>query len=272
MRPEFRHGSSKPLGAAFSVDGTFRLWTRSGHRASLHRPPSQQAPAAPSGTRRALMLAEYFADFASGSPGANLGPIPRLLNLNPCNWSKPKTGDDDMSFQVIGFFAVALATVSCAEVAVAAPQALRGKSILINWSESRRERTESGEERSRNTPFKMTIYVSTQDRIFNRLSVGAGNSDQTAGSSDASRFASRSVVFSGSRVSVTNTFMGAAGARQISANFDANFTGCSANVAIGRSGTGQPVKQRLMGGGHVVLLSASVGSVNCSIIDGNALN
>jgi hypothetical protein len=177
-----------------------------------------------------------------------------------------------LSIPVIGFCAVAFAIFSFAEVAVAAPQALRGKSIQISWSESRRERTESGEERSRNTPFKMTIYVSTQDKIFNRLSVAGGNSDQTGGSSDASRFASRSVVFSGSRVSVTNTFQGGGGARQISANFDANFTGCSASVVIGRAASGQPFKQKLMGGGYVVLLSASVGSVNCSIIDGNALS
>jgi hypothetical protein len=181
-------------------------------------------------------------------------------------------GDDELSIPTIGFCAVVLAIVSCAEVAVAAPQALRGKSIVISWSESRRERTESGEERSRNSPFKMTIYVSTQDKIFNRLSAGRGSSDQTGGSSDASRFAPRSVVFSGSRVSVTNTFQGGGGARQISANLDANFTGCSASVVIGRGASGQPFKQKLMGGGHVLLLSASVGAVNCSVIDGNALN
>lgn len=162
-----------------------------------------------------------------------------------------------------------VAIVGFTEVASAAPQALRGKSVIISWTEARRERTETGQERSVNTPFKMTVYVSSQDKTFNRLSIGRGNSDQTSGTSDSSGFAARSVSFSGSQLSVTNSFHG--GARQISATFSPGFSGCSGNVVIGRGSEGKPIRQKMMGGGIITLLSVAVGAVSCSISDGNAL-
>lgn len=171
----------------------------------------------------------------------------------------------------ISAFATALACFAGTVLpAAAAPEQLRGKSVVINWTEQRRERNPAtGQEQTKSVPFAFTVYVSIADRIFNRLSVGRGASDQVKGSSDPAKFAPRAVVFSGNRMTATNTFI-SGGARQIAATFDAAFSNCSATVIIGKGG-GAPIKQSLMGGGVVELLSVSPGTANCAVSQGNAL-
>jgi hypothetical protein len=153
----------------------------------------------------------------------------------------------------------------------AAPAQLRGKSITLSWTEQRVERNPATQQqRSVGTPFTFIVYVSTADRAFSRLTAGnTGSSDQGGGSKDAKAFATRVVNFAGQRMTASNTFIGG-GARQIAVTFDAGFSGCTGNVIIGRSGSG-PIKQKLMSGAVIELLSASVGSVSCSVSSGNAL-
>lgn len=155
--------------------------------------------------------------------------------------------------------------------AAAAPEQLRGKSVVINWTEQRRERNPAtSQEQTKSLPFVFTAYVSTADRIFNRLSVGrGGSSDQVKGSRDQAGFAPRAVVFSGQRMTATNTFI-SGGARQIAATFDAAFSSCSATVVIGRGGSGS-MKQRTIAGGLVEVLSVNPGAASCAISQGNAL-
>lgn len=154
--------------------------------------------------------------------------------------------------------------------AAAAPEQIRGKSVVINWTEQRRERNPAtGQEQTKSVPFVFTAYVSTADRIFNRLSVGRGSSDQVKGSSDPAKFAPRAVVFSGNRMTATNTFI-SGGARQIAATFDGSFSSCSATVIIGKGG-GSSMKQRTIAGAVVEVLSVNPGAANCAVSQGNAL-
>lgn len=156
--------------------------------------------------------------------------------------------------------------------AVAAPEQLRGKSVVISWTEQRRQRNPAtgGQEQTVSVPFVFTAYVSSADRVFNRLSVGrTGSSDQVGGSRDQTGFAPRAVGFSGQRMTATNTFI-SGGARQIAATFDAAFSSCSATVVIGKGGGGS-IKQRLIGGGVVEVLSVSPGAASCAVSQGNAL-
>ena len=166
---------------------------------------------------------------------------------------------------------VALLVMATTLAAVAAPAALRGKSITLSWTEQRLERNPATQQqRSRATPFTFIVYVSSADRAFSRLTSGnVGSSDQGGGSKDAKAFATRVVSFAGQRMTASNTFI-SGGARQIAASFDAAFSGCTGSVVIGRSGSG-PIKQKLMDGGVTELLSVSVGSVSCSVSSGNAL-
>src|SRR5689334_9618373 len=102
----------------------------------------------------------------------------------------------------LAFSAVLLA----AGAAQAAPVQLRGKAVLISWTEQRHERNpETRQERHLNSPYRMTVYVSEKDQVFNRLTAGNGGaSDQAAGSKDGTRFAPRAVNFSGARMTVSN--------------------------------------------------------------------
>lgn len=156
--------------------------------------------------------------------------------------------------------------------AEAAPEQLRGKSIVISWTEQRLERNPgTGQEQTKSLPFVFTAYVSSADRVFNRLSVGrGGSSDQVGGSRDATGFAPRAVAFSGQRMTATNTFM-SGGARQISASFDSAFSSCSATVVIGKGGGNKPIRQRTISGGTVDVLSVNAGAASCAVSQGNAL-
>lgn len=165
-----------------------------------------------------------------------------------------------------------LACLICTALPVqAAPEQLRGKSVVINWTEQRRERNPAtGQEQTVSLPFVFTAYVSTADRVFNRLAVGrAGASDQVRGSRDSTGFAARSVAFSAQRMTATNTFR-SGGARQISATFDASFSSCSASVVIGRGGNA-PLRQRTIQGSTVEVLSVNAGAAGCAVSQGNAL-
>lgn len=154
--------------------------------------------------------------------------------------------------------------------AQAAPEQLRGKSIVISWTEQQLRRDiATGREQTASLPFVFTVYVSTADRVFNRLGGRTGSSDQVRGSRDATGFAPRAVAFGGQRMTATNKFS-SGGARQISASFDAAFSSCSATVIIGKGGSG-PIRQRKMTGGEVDVLSANPGAASCAVSQGNAL-
>jgi hypothetical protein len=165
--------------------------------------------------------------------------------------------------------ATLLAAGGAAGPALAAPVQLRGKAVVISWTEQRHERNPvTKQEQHINLPFGMTVYVSEKDQVFNRLSAGnRGASDQATGSKDRTAFAPRAVSFSGTRMTVSNR-MTSGGARQISASFDASFSSCTGSVILGRSGSG-PILQKRMGGGDVELLSATTGGVSCSVSAGN---
>jgi hypothetical protein len=160
-----------------------------------------------------------------------------------------------------------------------APEALRGKSIIIDYMEIRTARPDGGgPSGTRMVPFQLVVYISSQKRVFNRLSVPAGSSDQVKGkdakgkaapSKDRTGFAPRTVVFDGPKLSVSNTFGGGKGFRDITATFEDDFTKCTSNVVI--TIHGEFARQTKMGGGFEELLSAKHERFRCSIQDGNAL-
>jgi hypothetical protein len=167
---------------------------------------------------------------------------------------------------------------------VNAPERLRGRSIIVNYVETRTSRPEGGgPATARKVHFQLIVYISTEKRAFNRLSPGrSGHSDQVRGakdlkgstaSRDLSGFATRDVVFDGLKMTVTNTFggrgQGGTGKREISAVFDESYTKCVANVVT--TIDGEYARRRLMTGGFEEVLSAKNDSFACTVHDGNAL-
>jgi hypothetical protein len=159
-----------------------------------------------------------------------------------------------------------------------APEALRGKSIVVNYIEIRTTRPDAqGAATTRAVPYQLIVYISSQKRVFNRLNVAnAASSDQVRGkdakgSSTPTQdgFAPRTVIFDGSKMSVWNTFDGGKGLRDIMATFDETFTKCTGNVTV--TIHGEFARQNKISGGTEELLSAKHDKITCFVQDGNAL-
>jgi hypothetical protein len=156
-----------------------------------------------------------------------------------------------------------------------APSGMRGKSVVISWIEFEtvrpiKENGQLGQSRSTSVPNKMIVYVSTEGRLFNRLRVGNGASDQVGQNpQDPTRYAPRQVRFSGRTLTVTNTFGNGRGGRQISATLNGDFSGCEGSVVIGLNGG--PAKQIDLSGHTHLVDEVHTGSAQCVVSDSNML-
>lgn len=161
-----------------------------------------------------------------------------------------------------------------------APEALRGKSVIVTYTEIRTARPDGGGPAStRRVPYQLVVYISTQKRAFNRLTVAsAGSSDQVRGkdstgapapAADRTGYAQRTVSFNGPKMSVSNSFGGGKGFREITATFNESFSKCTGNVTT--TVQGGFARQTKMGGGQEELLSAKNEDFTCNVQDGNAL-
>jgi hypothetical protein len=173
-----------------------------------------------------------------------------------------------------------LMLLSATSNAGSAPKEFYGKSITLQWSESWTAKFGS-EQRARNggTATQMNVYVSTAGRPFLRvMSTGmGGRSNQEAGGSGARRStnltetapeeaaaAKQRVEFEGRSIVVYRQFL--SGAHRIA--IDTDGTTCKATVINGKEAGANNV--RYSGGyGRYEILSVQVGSVSCSIREGN---
>jgi hypothetical protein len=172
---------------------------------------------------------------------------------------------------VISFIALLLAHPV---FAAGAPEQLKGKSIVVSWTETRQQRDETdgggwGDFHMVNGAHKLTIYVSTAGRMFSRqtnsTSLGSGSIQEVAGQPHASQ----TPMFSGQSMTVVGTSTNKGGARRTVIDFDTSFSSCSAKVAsafesgktsISRS----PITHRL-----VDIKSVTTNGASCSIRSGN---
>lgn len=165
-----------------------------------------------------------------------------------------------------------------ANTANAAPPAqLKGKSVVINWSETRQQRDEKPDGtwtpvRSISATHTLSIYVSTAGRVFsrqtNRTSAGSGTTEQVAGEGGGS-FPVRVPSFTGQTMTIIGE--GRGGARRTVVDFDAGFTSCSARTATafqeGKSAVSlSPITKR-----KVDVVSVTAGSANCALQNGNVM-
>jgi hypothetical protein len=177
----------------------------------------------------------------------------------------------------------ALTLLSVAAYAGSAPKELYGKSVTVAWSESLTGKFAS-EQFTRNVgrALEMNIYISTAGRPFARLIVtGTGgvshqitaggnvvhsHSSETAPGEAQSASKGSHVDFQGHSIVVYSQFQ--SGARQVAIDVDANHAaGCKAGVIIGRQAGNNVVRQS--GRGPFEATSVQIGSVSCSIREGN---
>lgn len=170
------------------------------------------------------------------------------------------------------FFAVALIGSVTASSAFAAPPAnLRGKSIVVSWTEERQQKI-IGEETMRNVTRsgEFSVYISDQGRPFSRMKYtfsnnrGAsrtGNRDKVGGGGN------RTVSFSGNTMNVTMR-VGDGGARNLVANLSGD--SCSAQVIAGKEQGASRIRAKSMvTGAELEIVSMKTGAASCSIRNGN---
>jgi hypothetical protein len=172
-------------------------------------------------------------------------------------------------FAVIG----ALALLSAAAHAGSAPKELYGKSVAVQWSETvtgRSSGDQMGDQTVQNflVTHLMSIYVSSAGRPFvrlmssGRISRNGGDSFTAPGQSDAKD----RVDFQGRSIVVYREL--ASGARRIAIDLVGAGTECKAAVINGRQ-AGRTIALQMGGRGRVEVSSIEIGSVSCSIKEGN---
>jgi hypothetical protein len=182
------------------------------------------------------------------------------------------------------FLFVAMMLASLTE-AGAAPDALKGKTITVSWTEVRQEKVDSLDSNmtSITVNFSLKAYVSEQGRAFTRMSRngGPGSSrgdqrhfgrqtthDSDQGPTDANAMGTAGAVnFAGQRMTVTRAFSN--GARQVSPIFDRGFASCRAQIVVGKAGGNGFVAVTSMSQRREYIFSSSVSGESCSIAAGN---
>ncbi len=165
---------------------------------------------------------------------------------------------------VAAIFLLAAATAVHAEP----PEQLLGKSVVVNWTDTRSQRDgDNPEYHTVNGSHVLTVYVSTAGRLFirqvNTTRRGSGGRDQAPGDKG-----SRTAVFEGQSMTVFGQNRG--GAQRTVVQFSNGFTGCSATTGLGFEQGQTSVSISPITGKRVEMRSLTVNSVSCSVRDGNA--
>lgn len=118
--------------------------------------------------------------------------------------------------------------------AAGAPEALKGKSVVVTWTETRQQRY-VGQPNfySVNGSVSMSVYVSTAGRVFSRRTMstrsGSGTIEQAPGEGGGA-YPTRTALFGGQTMTLIGETKG--GAYRTLIEFDASFASCSARVAL----------------------------------------
>lgn len=168
------------------------------------------------------------------------------------------------------FAAGLLAAIVAFAAHAAPPKQLYGKTVTVSWTETREQRP-VGEQawRQVNGSVALDLYVSEAGRIFNNVSYAtrAGSAER---SGEIAGGGNRSVNFTGQSLLVMMP-SGTGGATRITADFDAGFSSCSAQVTRATE-SADTIVRRYSG---IIkqtneIRSTQVGSASCSIKAGNA--
>jgi hypothetical protein len=160
--------------------------------------------------------------------------------------------------------------------AASAPVQLRGKSIVVTWTEDRlQRRLGAGQFQHRRIPQSLSIYVSSKGTLFSRRTATGGGRGTKSGSRDTiggqattSTGGARVLNFSGHTLSALAGVQ--QGARAVRVNFDDGFSSCSANVILGRqSGAATMRIKSLVSGETIEIRSSAIEGASCSVRAGN---
>lgn len=176
-----------------------------------------------------------------------------------------------MSSRPLAATLLALTLVPPLGSAASAQNALQGKSVIVTWTEERMQRRE-GQDRYRPAVRQGTFsaYVSTNGRIFNRVSMANPRRGESGKRDRVGEGPRRKVVLSGRTMTTVQQAV-SGGARRIQIQFDEKFSGCTAEVIRGKEeGADKIVGSSLIRPGvRVEIASTKTTGVTCTVKDGN---
>lgn len=156
------------------------------------------------------------------------------------------------------------------------PEALKGKSVVVTWSETRRQRDQQGQGWSDvhtvTASHNLTVYVSTKGHLFSRqmnsTGWGKANMDQV-GAQGSGGYPVRTPSFSGQTMVVVGVANG--GAKRTIIDFDASFASCGAKTVTGFEPGKSSVSLSPISNKMVDIRSVVVSGQSCSVQSGNVL-
>ena len=169
-----------------------------------------------------------------------------------------------------GICAFIFSMLASPTVTLAAPPAqLMGKSVVVNWTETRSQRdVGEAEWRSVNASHSLSVYISTAGRVFTRqvnsTRSGSGTLDQVSGQGGNVH-----TTFDGQSMTFIRENRG--GARRIVVRFADGFIGCTASAGTGFESGKSSISMSPITKKQVEIRSVTVGSANCSVQAGNVL-
>jgi hypothetical protein len=156
-----------------------------------------------------------------------------------------------------------------------APAALRGKSVVASWTEVRLQRLGGiGEFTERSVSHTFSAYISSEGRVFAKRTVYSSGSGRRHGTGSRSSVGENSggaqqAQIRGQSLIITERFI-SGGARMAKIDFDQGFSGCTANVILGReNGQGIAHGRSLVSGQALEIKSAKVTTTSCAVRSGN---
>ncbi len=178
-----------------------------------------------------------------------------------------------MMLRDLSIFVGLVSFLTASAAAQDAPQALRGKSVVADWTETRLQRLGSvGEFNERSVQQNLSTYISTEGRVFAKRTIAfAGNRRTGFGSRSSvgqNSTGGQQASVRGHTLTVVSKF--ASGARMAKIDFDANFSSCTATIILGRENGNEIMRGRSLTNGSVLeMKSVKVSNPTCSIRAGN---
>jgi hypothetical protein len=171
-------------------------------------------------------------------------------------------------FQLVAVLVISFATQA---YGAGQPEALKGKSIILTWTEVRQQRVVGEPDfHTINGSVSVTLYISTAGRIFSRRTDSVrGRSGSRERAPDDAGVRTSGDHFRDQTLTLISESKGRAS--RIAIEFDESFSNCRARVEVTfQSGktevTLSPIIHK-----YIEIKSVAVNGVNCSVNAGNAL-
>jgi hypothetical protein len=172
-------------------------------------------------------------------------------------------------FRLVALFVISFATQADG---AGRPEALKGKSIILTWTEVRQQRVVGEPDfHTVNGSVSVTLYISTAGRIFSRRTDSVrGRSGSRERAPDDAGVRTRGGHFRDQTLTLISESKG--GASRIAIEFDESFASCGARVAVAfQSGKTAIITLSPIIHKYIEIKSVAVNGVNCAVNAGNAL-